>query len=165
MLLIWKPLARSPVTAWPETHLCCEWSSYGTHTIFHVLLCLHGVVIFFPLWWVFLGHLAVALAFALWFGGAFYLLQIHRSKVLFLLFKLLLNLDSISVCRARKSISSWMYLCRYSSYFSTKFRSKSLIANIVRMVWKTFVNFNTNWSLPCHSVVHFMYLSSYLPIG
>jgi hypothetical protein len=21
-----------PVTAWPDTHLCCGWSSYGTHT-------------------------------------------------------------------------------------------------------------------------------------
>jgi len=29
-----KPLAWPPVTTWPDTHLCCEWSSYGTHTTF-----------------------------------------------------------------------------------------------------------------------------------
>ena len=34
MHLIWKPLSRPPMTACPDTHLCCEWSSYGTHTTF-----------------------------------------------------------------------------------------------------------------------------------
>jgi hypothetical protein len=29
-----------------DIHLCCEWSSYGTHTTFHVLLCLPMVLFF-----------------------------------------------------------------------------------------------------------------------
>ena len=34
MHLIQKPLSQPPVTAWPNTHLCCEWGSYGTRTTF-----------------------------------------------------------------------------------------------------------------------------------
>ena len=34
MHLILKPLAWPPVTASPDTHLCCESISYGTHTTF-----------------------------------------------------------------------------------------------------------------------------------
>jgi hypothetical protein len=32
MHLIQKPSTQLLVTAWPDTHLCCGWSSYGTHT-------------------------------------------------------------------------------------------------------------------------------------
>jgi len=60
----------------------------------HVLLQLHVVILFLQLWQVFLGHLS-ALSFVLRFEGTFPLLQIHRSKVLVILFKLLLNLDNI----------------------------------------------------------------------
>ena len=63
-----------------------------------VLLRLHGVVLCLRLWWVVLGHPALALSFLLWFGGTFPLLQIRKSKVLLLMFKLLLNIDGISVC-------------------------------------------------------------------
>lgn len=61
----------------------------------NVVLCLH-------LWRVVLGYLALALYFVLWFRGTFPLLQIRRSKVALLLFKLLLDLDSISVCYAKR---------------------------------------------------------------
>ena len=37
MHLIQKPLSRPPVTAWPYTHLCCEWGSCGTRTTFPFL--------------------------------------------------------------------------------------------------------------------------------
>ena len=65
-----------------------------------VLLCLRGVVLFLWLQWVVLGHCTLALSFSMWFGDAFSLPQICISKVSLLLFKVLLNLDSISVCRA-----------------------------------------------------------------
>ena len=52
-------------------------------------------------WWVFLGYLALTLSFVLRFGGTFPLLQIHRSKVSLLYFKLLLDLDGVSVCHAQ----------------------------------------------------------------
>ena len=65
----------------------------------HVLLQLHNVVLFLWLWWVVFGHIALALSFVLWFGGTFPLLQIQRSKVSLLLFKLLLHLDSVSIHR------------------------------------------------------------------
>ena len=32
--LIRKPLSHKIVTAWPGTHWCCEWGSYGTRTTF-----------------------------------------------------------------------------------------------------------------------------------
>ena len=67
-----------------------------------VLLCLRGIVLCLWLQWVVLGRPALALSFALRFGDVFPLLQIHRSKVLLLLFKLLLNLDSVSVRRAER---------------------------------------------------------------
>ncbi len=60
----------------------------------------------------------------------------------------------------RNSISSWMYLCRQPRYLSTKCSLESLIPNYVWKVWKIFVNSGTSSSLPCCSVVHFMYLSS-----
>lgn len=44
-----------------------------------------------------LGSLASVLFFVLWFGGTFPMLLIHRSKVLLILFKFLLNLGSIPV--------------------------------------------------------------------
>ena len=49
-----------------------------------------------------MGRTALALSFVLQFGGTFHLLWIHRSKVSLLLFKLLLDLDSISICRAKR---------------------------------------------------------------
>ena len=67
-----------------------------------VLFRLHGTVICLQLWWVVLGRPTLALSFVLWFGGTFPLLWIHRSKVSLLLFKLLLELDDISVCRVEQ---------------------------------------------------------------
>jgi len=60
---------------------------------------------------------------------------------------------------SRKSISSWMYLCKQPLYLSTKFHSEYLIPNFMRRVWKTLVKSNMSWTLPCRNVVHFMYLS------
>jgi len=62
-----------------------------------VLLSLHAVVLCLRLRRVVLGHPALALSFVLRFGGAFPLLKIRISKVSLLLFKLLLDLDSVSV--------------------------------------------------------------------
>ena len=62
-----------------------------------VLLCLRGVVIFLQLRRVIMGRLVLALSFALRFGGAFPLLQVHRSKVSLLLFKFMLDLDNVSI--------------------------------------------------------------------
>ena len=67
-----------------------------------VLLRLCIVVLCLWPWRVVLGHPALALSFVLWFGGTFPLLQIHRSKVSLLLFKLLLDLDGISIRRAER---------------------------------------------------------------
>ena len=63
-----------------------------------VLSRLCGVVLCLQLQLVVLGYLALALSFVLWFRGTFPLLWIRRSKVSLLLFKLLLDLDDISVC-------------------------------------------------------------------
>ena len=67
-----------------------------------VLLCLRGAFLCLRLQRVILGSPTLALSFALWFGGAFLLLQIHRSKVSLFLFKLFLILDSISVHHAKR---------------------------------------------------------------
>lgn len=66
-------------------------------TLSHVLLWLHNVVLSLQLWRVFLGCPALDFSFVLWFQGTFSLLHIRRSKVSLFLFKLLLNLDSVSV--------------------------------------------------------------------
>lgn len=66
-----------------------------------ILLCLCGVFIFLQLQWVVMGRSTIALSFFLWFGGTFHLLWICRSKVSHLLFKLLLNLDSILIGDAK----------------------------------------------------------------
>ena len=58
-----------------------------------VLFQLRGVVLCLQLWRVVLGCPALALSFVLWFRGTFPLLRI-------LLFKILLDLDGISVCCA-----------------------------------------------------------------
>ena len=68
----------------------------------YVLFRLRGTVLYLQLWWVVLGRPALALSFVLQLGGTFPLLQIHRSKVSLLLFKLLLDLDDISVFRAER---------------------------------------------------------------
>ena len=67
-----------------------------------VLSRLCGTVLCLQLWLVLLGCPALALSFVLRFGGTFPLLRIRRSKVLLFLFKLLLDLDSILVCRAEE---------------------------------------------------------------
>jgi hypothetical protein len=98
MHLILKPSARPPMTTWHDTHLCCEWGSYGTHTTFlcpslsswchYFLVASMGCLGSTPPW-----------LFPLFYGlGALSLLLIHRSKVSLLLFKFLFNLGSISVC-------------------------------------------------------------------
>ena len=76
--------------------------------LFHVYLC--GVFICLQLWQFFLGHPALALSFVLWFVGTFPLLQIHRSRVSLLLFKLLLDLDNISVCPAKRGDVQGLHL-------------------------------------------------------
>ena len=67
-----------------------------------VLFQLRDAVLCLQLWRVVLGHPALDLSFVLRFGGTFSLLRIRRSKVSLLLFKLLLDLDDISVCRAER---------------------------------------------------------------
>lgn len=65
-----------------------------------VLLWICSVFLCLWPWWVVLGHLALAFSFVLRFGGTFPLLQIHRSKVSLVLFKLLLDLNGVSVRRS-----------------------------------------------------------------
>jgi len=102
MHLIQKPSTWPLVTVWLDTHLCCEWGSYGTHTISHVLLCLCGVVLFLRLRRVFLAHLALDFYFILWFVGTFPWIQIYRSKVSLLQFKFLFDLDIVSIGYAKR---------------------------------------------------------------
>ena len=66
-----------------------------------VLFRLCDTVLCLQLWQVVLGRPALAFSFVLWFGGTFPLLRIYRSKVSLLLFKILLDLDSASVHRAK----------------------------------------------------------------
>lgn len=93
MHLILKPSTRPPATAWSDTHLCYEWGSYGTHTTFLCLSSTSWCCSFLVLRRVVLDHPTLALSFGL---------RICRSKVSLLLFKLLLNFDSISVRRAER---------------------------------------------------------------
>ena len=67
-----------------------------------VLFRLRGVVLCLQLRRVVLGCPALALSFVLGFRGTFPLLWIRRSKVSLLLFKLLLDLDGISLCCAER---------------------------------------------------------------
>jgi len=67
-----------------------------------VLLQRHSVFLCLWLWRVVLGHPALALSFVLRFGGTFPLLQIRRSKVLLLLYKLMLDLGSVSIRCAKR---------------------------------------------------------------
>ena len=67
-----------------------------------VLFQRRSTVLFLQLWWVVLGRPTLALSFVLWFGGTFPLFRIRRPKVLLLLFKLLLDLDDISVYHAER---------------------------------------------------------------
>lgn len=68
----------------------------------YILLCLHGVVLYLRLRWVFLGSPALAWSLFLWFGDAFSFLWIHGSKVPLLLFKLLLNLYDVPIRCAKR---------------------------------------------------------------
>ena len=63
-----------------------------------ILFRLRGSVLCLQLWRVVLRCPALALSFVLWFRGTFPLLRIRRSKVSLFLFKLLLDLDDITVC-------------------------------------------------------------------
>ena len=63
-----------------------------------VLSRLRDVALCLQLQLVVLGCPALVLSFVLWFRGTFPLLWIRRSKVSLLLFKLLFDLDGISVC-------------------------------------------------------------------
>ena len=67
-----------------------------------VLLHLRGVFLCLRLRQAILGSTALAWSFVLWFGGAFSFLWIWRSKVPLLLFKLLLNLDSVPIRRVER---------------------------------------------------------------
>jgi hypothetical protein len=67
-----------------------------------VLFWLRGVVLCLWLCWqVVLGYPALAWSFVLRFGSTFPILLICRPKVSLLLFELLLNLGSISVCHTK----------------------------------------------------------------
>ena len=68
----------------------------------YVLFWLRNAIICLQLWRVVLGHPALVLSFILRFRGTFPLLQIQRSKVSFLLFKFLHNLDSVLVHRVKQ---------------------------------------------------------------
>jgi len=67
-----------------------------------VFFWLCSAFFFLQLWQVVLGYFTLAFSFVLWFRGTFPLLWICRSKVSLLLFKLLLDLDSISVCCVKR---------------------------------------------------------------
>ena len=75
-----------------------------------VLLRLHDVVLCLRLWGFVLGHLTLAFSFVLLFADTFPLLRIHRSKVSFLLFKLLLDLNNVSVCHAMRGDVQGLHL-------------------------------------------------------
>ena len=100
MHLILKPLARPPVTAWLTLTCVVSGARMELTPLSHVLFRLRNIILWFPHGWVVLGCPALALPFVLWFGGTFPLLQIHRSKVSFLFFELLLDFHSVSVHRA-----------------------------------------------------------------
>jgi hypothetical protein len=140
MHLILKPSAGPPVTTWPDTHLCCEWSSYGTHTTFpcpslaswccSFLVASVGCPGLTPPW---LCPLFCGL------GAPFPCFRFTDPKSCFFY----LNFCSILTAyryvvpseeMSRNSISSWMYLCRQLQYLSTKCFSESLIPNFVRRV-------------------------------
>lgn len=110
MHLIWKPSTWPPVTAWLETHLFCEWGSYGTYTISFCpsmsLWCFYLLVVStgcpgLPL----LGFFFCSMVW-----GILPLLQIHRPKVSLLMFKFLLNLDSVSIGGAKRGGFYELYL-------------------------------------------------------
>ena len=79
----------------------------------HVLLFLRGVVLCLQLQRVVLGCLDLDFSFALQFGAPFPCFRIHRSKVSLLLFKLLLNFDSVSVSRAERGDVQELHLILY----------------------------------------------------
>jgi len=93
-----------------DTHLCCEWNPNGTHTIFQCpslsLWCSSSIAALAG--WP--SYPALALSFVPWFWGAFSLLRINRSKVSLLLFKLLLNLDSVSI---EENVTRFSFHCNY----------------------------------------------------
>ena len=66
-----------------------------------------------------MGHPALDLSFFLWFGGTFPLLRIHRSKVSLLLFKLLLDLDGVSVHCAEQGDIQELHLLLDVSIYAT----------------------------------------------
>jgi hypothetical protein len=66
-----------------------------------VFFWLRGVVLCLWLWQVVLGYPALDWSFVLRFGSTFPVLLIYRPKVSLLLFELLLNLGSISVCHTK----------------------------------------------------------------
>ena len=165
MHLIKKPSSRPSTTAWPDTHLCCEWSSYGTHTTFScpylaswccyfieaLIGCLGLPCLGFVLCSMVLGHLSLAFdSQNQSLGSSVWILSILA------VYQYVLPSEEMS----KNYSSSWMYLCRQLWYFITKCFFKSLIANFVRRVWNKFVSSCTSWFLCCRSVVHCMYLSS-----
>ena len=80
----------------------------------HVLFRLCDTILFLQLWRVVLGFPALALSFVLCFRGTFPLLQICRSKVSLLLFKLLLDLDGILVhCAERGDVQELYFFLDY----------------------------------------------------
>jgi len=119
-----------------------------------ILLWLRGGALYLQLWRVVLGHPACPLFFK------FIDLKSHFFCLNFYSILTVYQYTMLSKEMSRNSISSWMYLCRKPQYLSTKCHSESLIPNFLWRVWNLLVNSNTSWSLPCSSMVHFMYLSS-----
>ena len=66
------------------------------------LLCFRCVVLCLYIWRVVLGCPTLYFSFALQFGGTFPMLRIHISNFSLLLFKILLNLDNVSIRRAEQ---------------------------------------------------------------
>ena len=133
MHLILEPLAQPPVTAWPDTHWCCEWSSYGTHTHFPVSFFIFTVLF---LVWNFgrLSWVASPWIFPLFcvLGAPFPCFRFADPKSRFFCLNFCSTLTAYRYAvpseeMFRNCISSWMYLCRQLRYLSIKCCSVSLI--------------------------------------
>ena len=165
MHLTHKPASRPPATAWPDTHLYCEWSSYETHTIFlcpSALRCCSFLCGFDRLSWVTMPWLC-PLFCGLGAPFPYFWFTDPKSRFFCLNFYSILAAYRYVVPSeemSRNSISSWMYMCRQLRYFSTRCFFESLIPNFVRRVWNIFVNSCISWSLCCRNIVHCIYLSS-----
>ena len=123
MHLILKPSTWPPATAWSDTHLCCEWGSYGTLSFFDF------VVLFFSCSFDGLSCVTPPWLFPLVFR--FTDPKSHFFCLNFCSILIVYRYVVPSKEMFRNSISSWMYLCRKLRYLSTRCSSESLIHNYV----------------------------------